>query len=277
MLKYWVPLFVMCSVLTVTACHTAGPPPTITTGSLSELQQLHSTGSGELSTVEMRSQAIKDTALSLGAQGGLAWRAEQINQILTTQSSRLDQIFNFNRLMLDDHVLPPVLEMSEKNMKLDGLDTIRLSDQMYIIQAQAHFVSMPPNWRDYLWMSYKIPDAPPSNMLPETRTEQRVWEKNIVIGWQQGIDQANQILRDNLARLTRDVRGMILYRKLLLQGMVSRPFVDKNSLGITGGGDSLRINDQILQITALPGLQVDTRQWHPVVVPNTTSQEMTHS
>ena len=222
-------------------------------------------------SIQMRSQAIQDTALSIGAQGGLATRAKQINQILNQESTHLDDIFNFNRLMLADHVLPPVLEASEKSMKLDGLMTIRLSDQVYIIQAQAHFVSVPPNWRDYLIMSYSPPDMPPVNMLPNSRAEQAIWAKYVVIGWKQGLDQGDQILKDNLARITRDVKGMALYKTLLLQGMVSQPFVDKTAMGITGGGDSMRINDQILQITALPRLQVDTRQWHAVAVPAQSS------
>ncbi len=237
------------------------------TENLSQLKNIHATTQpGEDHNGLIRAQALQDTALSIGAQAGLAWRARQINRVLQLHSKELDQIFNFNRLMLADHVLPPVLQASEKNMKLDGLTTIRLSDQIYIIQTQARFVSTPPNWRDYVWMNFNPPEIPPDNMLPKTYAERKVWRRYVVLGWQQGVQQGDVILKDNLARLTRDVKGMILYRKLLAQGMVSMPFVKKNNLGVTGGGESLRINDQILQITALPQLQVDANRWHPVVV-----------
>ena len=242
--------------------------------SLGSLKELHSSGKlSEDAGNGIRFQAIQDTALSVGAQAGLYWRAQHINEILQDHSKQLDQIFNFNRLMLSDHVLPPVLQSSEKNFKLDGIDTIRLSDELYIIRSQARFVTTPPNWREYLWLNYKTPDTPPDNMLPKTRGERTIWRNYVAIGWQQGVEQADLILRDNLARLTRDVKGMILYRKLLAENMVSKPFVAKNNLGITGGGDSLRINDQILQITALPALEANARKWHPIAVPETAPVE----
>lgn len=248
----------------LTACSTSSS----NLNTLSGLQSLRAPSSvADDASKQMRTQSLQDTALSVGAQGGLAARAAQINQILNDQSERLDVIFNFNRLMLPDHVLPPVLETSEKSMKLDGVTTIRLSDQVYVIQSQARFVSVAPNWRDYLIMNYKAPDMPPANMLPSSLAEQKIWKKYILIGWKQGLDQGDQILKDNLARITRDFKGMVLYKTLLIQGMVSPPFVDKTPLGVTGGGDSMRINDQVLQITALPRLDVNTRDWHTVSVP----------
>jgi len=249
----------------LSACASSG---STNTENLSDLKNMHATGRlADDSNGVIRAQALQDTALSIGAQAGLTWRANQINIVLQEHSKELDQVFNFNRLMLSDHVLPPVLQTSNKTMKLDNVDTIRLSDQTYIIQSQARFVTTPPNWREYLWMNYTAPEVPPDNMLPKTVAEQKVWKQYIQIGWQQGVQQADLILRDNLARLTRDTKGMILYRKLLAQGMVSQPFVQKNMLGVTGGGESLRINDQVLRITALPQLQIDTRQWHPVDIP----------
>lgn len=253
------------------ACMLSGP---MGTDSLAQIKNIHATGANPSADSNglIRSQALQDTALSIGAQAGLSWRANQINKILQAHSKEFDAIFNFNRLMLADHVLPPVLQASERNMKLDGLTTIRLSDQTYIIQNQARFVTTPPNWREYIWMNFKPPEIPPNNMLPKTSIEQKTWRQYVTIGWQQGVQQGDIILRDNLARLTRDVQGMILYRKLLAEGMVSMPFVKKNNLGVTGGGESLRINDQILQITALPQLQVDSNKWHPVMMNTPTDQ-----
>ncbi|MCD6048570.1 MAG: dotC [Gammaproteobacteria bacterium] len=252
---------------TLAGCHSTGP---MGTTSLSELKNLHATGSLAADNNGLiRAQGLEDAALSIGAQSGLAWRASQINGILQDHSKEFDQIFDFNRLMLPNYVLPPVLQTSAKNMKVDSPNTIRLSDQTYLILTQAKFVSVAPNWREYLWMNFKAPDAPPDNMLPKTALEQRLWQEYVARGWQQGVQQADMILRDNLARLTRDMKGMVLYRKLLAQNMVSLPFVKTSDLGVTGSGESLRINDQILQITALPQLQVDPSKWKAVMVPQT--------
>ncbi len=54
---------------------------------------------------------------------------------------------------------------------------------------------------------------------------------------------------------------MILYRKLLAQNIVSPPFVSRADLGITGGGDRLRINDQVLRITAVSELKPNSKVW----------------
>lgn len=241
-------------------------PKNMGTQDLPHLKNLYSIKGNDPAVSELRVQALQDAAMSLGAQSGLAWRAQQINVILQQKSKLLDQAFNFNGLMLGDHVLPPVLITTDKSIKLDSVDTIRLADQSYKIISQAKFVSTPPTWRDYLSMNYPFPPFPAENMLPHNSIEQQLWKDAVAIGWQQGIEQGDNILGNNLARLTRDIKGIVTYRKLLSQNMVSEPFVATSSLGITGSGDEMTINDQIMRIMALPQLQTDSSHWHPVVI-----------
>jgi defect-in-organelle-trafficking protein DotC len=59
---------------------------------------------------------------------------------------------------------------------------------------------------------------------------------------------------------------MILYRKLLQLGMVSPPYVAKTEFGVTGNGDELRVNDQMLRITEHPQLQTNSNKWRAIVV-----------
>ena len=58
---------------------------------------------------------------------------------------------------------------------------------------------------------------------------------------------------------------MILYRKLLAQHILTPPYVSQADLGITGGGNDMRINDRVLRITAIPQLQTNTKKWAPVM------------
>ncbi len=243
------------------------PGPKMSTENLAQLKALRATGASNKSDVSvLRVQALQDAAMSLGAQSGLAWRADQINGLVSTKSKLLDQAFNFNGLMLGAHVLPPILVTTNQSIKVDNVDTMRFSDQTYKILAQAKFVSMPPTWRDYLAMNYAFPPVPADNMLPQNAIEQQLWQDAVAVGWQQGLEQGDRILGDNLARLTRDLKGMILYRKLLAQRMVSMPYVATSALGVTGDGEQMTINDQIMRITALPQLQPNAAAWHPVVV-----------
>lgn len=256
-------LLILATVLLLSGCGSTGR---MGTENLADLKNLRSEGSKTPEVSVLRVQSLQDAAMSLGAQSGLAWRAEQINTILQAKSKLLDQAFNFNGLMLGEHVMPPVLISTDKSIKLDAADTIRLSDQTYKILTQAKFVSMPPTWREYLSMSFMFPPIPSENMLPHNATERQLWKDAVAVGWQQGIEQADRILGDNLARLTRDIKGMALYRKLLNQGMVSKPYVATSAMGITGDGGEMTINDQVMRITALPQLQPDPSGWHPIVV-----------
>jgi len=89
--------------------------------------------------------------------------------------------------------------------------------------------------------------------------EQKVWKASVRLGWEKGIEQAYSIFKQNLARLKRHYQGMILYRKLLQQKMINAPFVSRTELGVTGDGDDMRINDQVLRIVELPHLQTETQ------------------
>lgn len=216
----------------------------------------------------IRMQALKDTALSIGAQGGLANRARDIDAILLCNAKNLSLAFNFSRLILDKNVLPPVLEYSEQSLNLASPNIIRISDNIYKIIKQAHFVTTAPTWRDYLWMDYQKPALPDSTLLPRDKKERTIWKQYIEIGWKNGTKQADTIYGNGLAKLKRDFEGMMLYRKLLSQNMVSKPFVAEANIGVTSNADrsEIRVNDRILRITSIPKLNPRAKLWHPVLV-----------
>jgi defect in organelle trafficking protein DotC len=263
----------LLSVVSLTACSTT-PPNYKTVGNLdnlNQLQDLHAEAvkaSKEMN--KMHTQALQDIAISVGAQAGLAWRSQDINSVLTKNANYLDRIFNFNLLLLGHNVVPPILVQGDNSLNLDDPQTLRIDDRVYQIINQAHFTTAPPQWRNYLWMDYKAPEKPLPAFLPKTTEERTVWRKYATLGWGNGINQANTIFNDNLARLTRDYNGMLLYRSLLLKGMVSKPFVAQTNLGITGDNSDLHINDQIFRITSLPKLQHNTHNWHSIVTHDVT-------
>lgn len=215
---------------------------------------------------KLRLKVLQDTAMSIGAQGGLAWATEQINKQLNKDRQNLDTIFNFPAMMLSHGVLPPILEEGDTSLNLSDPNTIRVADRTYKIVAQARFATTPPNWREYIWLTYPKPTLPDKSLLPRTSDEQKVWRQYTRIGWEKGIEQSYSIFQQNLARLKRDYRGMIVYRKLLQKKMISPPFVARTELGVTGDGGDMRINDQVLRIVELPKLQTNSRNWQAVVI-----------
>ncbi|KTD19666.1 type IV secretion system DotC family protein [Legionella londiniensis] len=239
------------------------------TDSLEGLQAMGNAGaatrSAAQSTGKIREMALRETALSLGAQAGLAWRAKFIDEELVKEARRLDAIFDFNTLILPHNILPPVLLEGRNILNLADAQTIRISDRTYKVAKQARFVTTPPNWRQYLWMDYKKPDYPNVTLLPKTKEERLIWMQCVERGWKNGIAQANTILEESVARIKEDFNGMILYRKLLAMNMISPPFVSHTELGVTGDGEELHIDDRVLRITALPALNVNSKEWRAAV------------
>lgn len=255
--------FISLFVCTIVACSSSNAPnrDTTTLSSLRSLSRGDAKGAG---LTGLRYVAIRDTALSLGARGGLAHRAHQMNAELKQDSRYLERIFNFNAMLLENNVLPPILIEGRDTLEQSSPDIIRLSDRQYVILSQARFVTTAPHWREYLWMNYPKPELPDASLLPKDENEQRVWDKYVSEGWESGIQQANSIFQENLGRLKRDYEGMIRYRRLLAQGIVSAPFVARVELGVTGNCDELALNDRILRITALPCFETDSSKWEPL-------------
>ena len=267
MLKYIPKIFIILLTLLITCCSTNTQVGD--TSSLAGLQSMANTKVAKVgkmpSMSKIREMALKETALSLGAQSALAWRAKYIDDQLVKQSRNLDAIYDFNALTLEHNILPPVLLEGRSTLNLADDQTIRISDRTYKVAKQARFITTSPNWRQYLWMDYKQPEYPNITLLPKTREERLVWCSSVNKGWNNGVEQANTILEESIARIKEDFAGMILYRKLLAMNMVSPPYVSHTDLGVTGDGAEIHIDDRVLRITALPALNTNSSEWRAAV------------
>ncbi len=228
---------------------------------LRSYRNLQADSSRQQQISNLRYSAMRNTAMSLGARGALSFRAAQINEFLNKNSALLDRIFNFNAMLLENNILSPVLIEGRNTLIQDSENTLRFADRTYTIAAQARFVTVAPSWRDYLQMNYLPPETPDKSLLPKNSAESQIWQHYVEAGWQAGLKQAETIYQENLGKLKRDIEGMIRYKTLLTQNMVSAPYVAKLELGITGGGNDLTVNDRVLRITALPYLKSDSKHW----------------
>lgn len=265
----------ICLILLI-GCHSRSTPFVGDTGSLAGLQAMSNKAANarnKATISKIREMGLRETALSLGAQSGLAWRANIIDQDLTRQARYLDTVYDFNALMLEHNVMPPVLLEGRNTLNLADAQNIRISDRTYKVSKQARFITTPPNWRQYIWMDYKKPDYPDKSLLPKTRLERKLWCIYVARGWQNGIEQANTILEESVARIKEDYTGMILYRKLLAMNMVSPPYVSHTDLGITGDESEMHIDDKVLRITALPALNTNSNEWRAAVAKDENALE----
>src|SRR3990167_11538325 len=120
----------------------------VDTTNLNQLENLKATPlspAREKTTLsQMRIKILQDSAMSICAQGGLAWATEQINGRMEADRKYLDSTYNFYSMVLSHGVLPPVLEEGDNSLNLDDPNTIRVADKTYKIAQQARFATAPP-------------------------------------------------------------------------------------------------------------------------------------
>ncbi len=225
---------------------------------------------GEGLPFDIRRDAIREAAISYGARGGLASFPYKIRQELQARARYLDKIYDFRQFMIPGPsgmmIEPPIITEGMNALLIEnGGQTAAVSDRIYNIINNANIVSSPRNWRSYLEREWGDVEPPPDILRPETEEERRQWQELVAEGWEEGVKQADEIFQDDLNVLTADFQGMIRYRSLLAQGMVSPPYALQVDRGVTGNGegDEMRVGDRAVQITGKPRLITGTDQWQP--------------
>lgn len=235
---------------------------------------------------DLRVAAVREAAYGLGIRNGLVARSILIKEFLYQHRSEIDRIFNFAPLMLDcgkeekdrfsqkligerpkeNCLMQPPVILGAQNLlsDKDGKgDVLRYSKASFRIKKQARLVTTTPIWETYLIFDAGSPgnDVHPT-LFPKNEEEKRVWNQALAEGWDKGVDQANAIYRQNMAVLHEDFSGMQRYQYLLLQNLVSKPFVSRNRLGVTGDGKKgISIDDTTLTITERPEFNLNSRDW----------------
>lgn len=214
-----------------------------------------------------RTQAIFDVALSLGVKAGLAHQLNNINNSIKKHERDLDTVYDFSHLMIQDRVVPPVISEARDLYNQDGDFSLRLSGAFYKIVAQAKFSSVAPSWRDYL----NFPDSGfnasflNTALMPKNSEEKRIWSMAVDDGWKQGVEQANLILKQNMDRMNRDLSGMILFHKFVLEGKITMPVIASADLPVNLDVNVMSVDETLLRITSLPEFNSKISTWKSTV------------
>lgn len=211
---------------------------------------------------QIRYNAIRETALTYGAQAGLARRNFENKEKLERRAQDLDVIYNFQALMLEGNVLPPVLSETSDIYDQSSDDMLRVIGKVFRIEQQARFVYTTPNWRSYMLTAYEFDQNLTLAVAPQNDSERAVWKASVEEGFKIGVEQADKILEQNFAVLRRDFLGMVLYHRMLDNGMVTRPYVAANKSGVVRSKDgSMHIGEVFLRITASPDFVDSADKW----------------
>lgn len=211
----------------------------------------------------LKNKALYDSAFAIGVKAGLANQLWNISNSVKSHERELDTIYNFVPLLIQDRVIPPVLSQANDIYTQSDDMTIRLSGSVYKIVSQARFSSVPPNWRGYLtFPAIDVKNQILNTMLfPRSNTEKELWKVAMQNGWEQGVDQAKDILNNSLDRLNRDFTGMILFHKLVLEGKISLPVIAQSNFAVSNDGSSMAVDESLLRITQLPSFNDKVRDW----------------
>lgn len=251
----------------ITPAHDEGTPPDLT--ALMNQQGDSEASAQERAAAKIRNDAMREAALSFGARGGLARRTWEVRQQLDVQQHNLDKTFNFSMLTISAPsgllIEPPIVTEAEKNVIVSGDgQEAAVTDTMLSINREARIVTAPREWRTYLERDWGKVSPPPDVLLPRSENERMNWAKWVAQGWEAGYKQGDEIFQADIDRLVRDYTGMVRYRWLLSQNMISAPYALQEDRGVTGGGGEMRIGDRALSITGQSELQARPDQWQPV-------------
>lgn len=180
----------------------------------------------------------------------------------------MDKVFDFSQLLIPAPsgllIEPPIISEDDNAMIIGaGGQEAAVADRIYSINVNAKIVAAARVWRNYLERDWGEVTPPPDVLLPENQAERDTWVKYVRQGWDKGYEQANEIFQDDLHQLTADYQGMVRYRVLLAQRMITPPYALQVDRGVTGGGNQMRVGDRAIQITGRPEFTPGADQWQP--------------
>ncbi len=203
---------------------------------------------GNTATLTLRERMVRDAARTISFQKAVALRYQELNKACEDKADLLGSIFSFSSLLIDGHILPPVLGFAGPVHTLHDADSASSVDETYTIRSQARLVSTAPSWRDYLTQHFDALEIRPE-CLPKNSRERSIWQDAVRSGWSAGTAQAEEVFQQNMDRLCADYRGMLRFTMLHKRGLVSLPVMARGHIPIKVGKTTLDINQTVFRLT----------------------------
>lgn len=212
-------------------------------------------GGREQSAVQlMRPKAIREAARLVTFQTSMSWRYGQLVAETERYSAIMDTAFNFAPLLLTQGealILPPQIARAGASMRIEDGDTATAAKTTYELLEPARYIAVVPNWREFLMADdFPAPEQPNPAVLPKNAEERAIWRAAVREAWAQGLAGADQLYADNVSRMARSYRGVMLYHLLTAQHLLSRVNTASADLGTRTQGNKLNIGQKVYRITA---------------------------
>lgn len=232
------------------------------------------------SVPNVRDKAVKEAGMAAGIQAGFDYEARQNNQWWESQASVLNKIFNMQPLMLNGHMLPPVITEGHNAFSIHGKKTGSLTPRagmsgygsaaasrvVFRIERPAELVTAVPTWRDYLLITDQNPHKVNPILLPQKGNSQEIaiWQSAVEKGFIYGEKQCTATELNNVHRLQQNMLGMIRFLKLKQMGMVQGPILAESSPAIQVNGKQLDVGVKTFTITLPAGFTAPS-DWRSLV------------
>lgn len=209
----------------------------------------------ESAVKKMRPSAIREAAHMVTLQSAIAWRYGQLLDAVGRHEAIMDTAFNFGPLMMtqgDALIMPPVLTRAGASLRIDDEDTATSAATSYELLQKARYVSVVPHWRTYLMADGGLPapEQPNPAVLPKNGKERDIWRAAVREAWAQGVEEADALFVDNVSRMVRDYRGVMLYHLLTAQHLLSRVGTSSAMLGSRVSGNKMALGQHVYRITS---------------------------
>ena len=225
---------------------------------LAGLLEMTGTATGKEKTAVqlMRPKAIREAARLVTFQTAMSWRYGQLLEETERYSAIMDTAFNFAPLMLTQGealIMPPQIARAGASMRIEDDATATAAKTTYELLEPARYVAVVPNWREFLMADeFPSPEEPNPALLPKNTEERAIWRAAVREAWAQGLAEADQLYADNVSRMARSYRGVMLYHLLTAQHLLSRVNTASSDLGTrrSDNGNKLNIGQKVYRITA---------------------------
>jgi len=231
-----------------------------------------SSSSGIFSIQEGRSAMLRDAALAFGIRGGLAARTDEANERLRSLDGQLSRTYSFKDIMISAPagflIQPPVVVKQESAAKIsDDGKRASLIDVTYMIVSPGKIRTTSPVWQEYLLRDWPKVTPPDDAVLPQNSAERKLWSHWVEKGWVQGSRQAEIIFEEDLARLDRHFKGMVLYLQLVEEGKIQSLFVGAGEKAIQiPDGSTMKVGLREIAISRSANFVGDINNWKPIVL-----------
>lgn len=205
----------------------------------------------------LKLKAMTEYAKSIAIRAGIKARISTINEVIETNSRNLDAIYDFDALMIEGKVSPPVISEATNLYNQKDDTQINRASRMFKIERQARFSSTATNWREYLAFPVEASAFEryayiAGEMKPKDDIELKAWQDATVEGWNLGVRQADIILEQSMARLNRDYIGQVRFHQFVMQGKLTMPVINQYNLYDKNDGMTMVVDEDMLKISLLP-------------------------